>query len=218
MSQRSLRASTSSPSVGSSRKRISGSLIRAMAMLRRLCQPPDSLPAFLPRTSVRSNRSVSSSSFRCRFSLEKPWTPHISVRFSFTVRPGATAVSCGDTPMMFLTSAASLAILLPSRKASPPVGFVRQESILIVVVFPAPLTPSRENSSPRSTLRSRPSTAVRFLYFFVSPTVLMASIPVPPHIHSVSLHAEQDSLRLHASAPFPAAETAFSENRCFSPR
>ena len=50
-SQRSLRASTSSPSVGSSRKRISGSLISAMAILSLRCHPPDNLPAFFLLTA-----------------------------------------------------------------------------------------------------------------------------------------------------------------------
>ena len=41
VSHKSLRARTSSPNVGSSRKSICGSLIRAIAMLNLRCQPPD---------------------------------------------------------------------------------------------------------------------------------------------------------------------------------
>ena len=62
--------------------------------------------------------------------------------------------------MQFLTAAVSVTTLRPSRRASPLSGRVRQDSILMVVVFPAPLTPSRANSSPCRTVRSRPSTAV----------------------------------------------------------
>ena len=59
-----------------------------------------------------------------------------------------TAVSCGETAISDFTAVASVRILLPFRKASPLVGCVRQHSILIVVVFPAPFTPSKENNSP----------------------------------------------------------------------
>ena len=42
----------------------------------------------------------------------------------------------------------SRVMLQPEMMASPSVGRVRQESILMAVVLPAPLMPKRENSSP----------------------------------------------------------------------
>ena len=65
-----------------------------------------------------------------------------------TVRFGATAVSCGDTPIIRFTSPGCEAMLFPPSSASPDVGEVRHESIFIVVVLPAPFTPSSANSSP----------------------------------------------------------------------
>lgn len=44
--------------------------------------------------------------------------------------------------MQFLTAAVSVTTLRPSSRASPLSGRVRQDSILMVVVFPAPLTPA----------------------------------------------------------------------------
>ena len=175
-SHSSLRAITSRPRVGSSRKRICGSLTRAMAMLSLRCQPPDSLPALRWSTWERSRRRVSSSIFALRFSRERPCTPHINSRFSRTVSPGATAVSWGDTAMMDFTASGLRRMLAPQRKASPPVGAARQESIFIVVVFPAPFTPSREKSSPAFIVRLSPSTAVTSLYFFVRFSMRIASV------------------------------------------
>ena len=89
-----------------------------------------------------------------------------------TESPDATAVSCGDTAISDFTSPLSRQMLFPSKSASPSVGSVRQESIFIVVVFPAPFTPRSENSSPSLIQRDRLSTASVSLYFFVSETAL----------------------------------------------
>ena len=42
-------------------------------------------------------------------------------------------------------------MLAPESAASPSVGLVRQQSMRMVVVFPAPFTPSSAKSSPFST-------------------------------------------------------------------
>ena len=162
-SHSSLRASTSRPRVGSSRNKISGSEIRAMAMLSRRCQPPDSFPALRDRTVSSPSFSDSAAIFPAVSALDMPWMPAISARFSRTLSSGATAVSWGETAMMDFTSSLSRRMLLPFNSASPPLGRVRQESILMVVVLPAPFTPKRENSSPSPMARLRRSTAVRSL-------------------------------------------------------
>ena len=102
--------------------------------------------------------------------------PQISSKFSFTVKFGATAVSCGDTPISCFTCSASFIMLYPPTMASPFVGFVKQESILITVVFPAPFTPSSENNSPCRMSNVTLSTAVIFLYCFTRSMVLIACI------------------------------------------
>ena len=68
---------------------------------------------------------------------------HHASATSFTVRLGATAVSWGETPMYCLACSRALVMLYPPTRASPEVGWVSPVRSLIVVVFPAPLTPSR---------------------------------------------------------------------------
>ena len=83
--------------------------------------------------------------------------------------------------MRDLTSAVSCTTLLPSIIASPAVGRVTHESIFIVVVFPAPLTPKSANNSPSLISSDSPSTAVTSLYFLVNPTVFIAfSVLISP--------------------------------------
>src|SRR5215467_12179069 len=53
----------------------------------------------------------------------------------------------------------SLPTRTPSISASPELGRIRQASILVVVVFPAPFGPSRPRTSPALTSRLRRSTA-----------------------------------------------------------
>ena len=53
-----------------SRKRIWGSPMSAMAILSRRCQPPDNLPAFLPKIVSKPNCRASAAVF-CRFFLLK---------------------------------------------------------------------------------------------------------------------------------------------------
>ena len=103
-----------------------------------------------------------------------PWTLHMKERFSLTLNEGATAVSWGETPILSLTRRGEVMMLSPDTMASPPDGLVRVDSIFIVVVFPAPLTPNRANNSPSIISRSRLSTAVRSLYFLVRPLVVIA--------------------------------------------
>ena len=133
--------------------------------------PPESV--FARELSTSSSRKSCVISFmRCSvFSFENPNIPAMSARFSLTVRFSATAVSCGEIPTSCFTAALSLDVLCPQMNASPAVGAERHVSMRIVVVLPAPFTPSSEKSSPCSTVRSRLFTAVFSLYFFVSPFV-----------------------------------------------
>jgi len=60
----------------------------------------------------------------------------------------------------------------PAISAVPLVGSIRQLSMLMVVVLPAPLGPSRLKISPRSTLKEMPRTAS------LSPNVLRRSLAI----------------------------------------
>src|SRR5947209_19216819 len=57
------------------------------------------------------------------------------------------------------TSSRSLTTSWPATAAEPDVGLARVQSMLIVVVFPAPLGPRKPNTSPVATSKSTPLTA-----------------------------------------------------------
>jgi hypothetical protein len=65
---------------------------------------------------------------------------------------------------------------MPSMKALPDVGAMRQQSILTVVVLPAPFGPRRPNTSPSLIDSVRFSTAVMLLNFLVSSLVSIIAI------------------------------------------
>lgn len=102
--------------------------------------------------------------------------PAMSSRFSRTLRCSATAVCCGETLMRSLILAPSVSTDLPSTYESPLVGRVNPVSIDIVVVLPAPFTPSSAKKLPCSTTRFSSSTALVPPYRFVRCTVRIASM------------------------------------------
>src|SRR4030067_1207297 len=71
-------------------------------------------------------------------------------------------------PMDFRTCVASLTMSNPFTLAVPEVGLRMVQSIEIVVVFPAPLGPSKPKISPDSTAMFSSSTAVSEFNDFVS--------------------------------------------------
>jgi hypothetical protein len=87
----------------------------------------------------------------------RPW----KYRFSQTVS-WRSRVFCWETiPLSCLARAGCAAISTPARNARPDVGTTRVVSIPAVVVFPAPLGPSRPKISPDRTSRLRWSTAAK---------------------------------------------------------
>ena len=72
----------------------------------------------------------------------------------------STETACGTYPMARRTPTASVVMEKPATRASPDVGGNSVVSILIVVVLPAPLEPSKPKTSPALTERVRASTAV----------------------------------------------------------
>src|SRR5436309_11961249 len=70
------------------------------------------------------------------------------------------------TPRSCRALCGSLVTLCPLTNASPEVGAIRVHSILIVVVFPAPLGPSKPKTSPFLTLKETSLSAITVLGFF----------------------------------------------------
>ena len=84
-------------------------------------------------------------------------------------------------------------------------GRSRVESRLIVVVFPAPLGPSRPKNSPVSMRRSRESTAVKLSNFFVRFFVSIISV------HFLSFVCKFHSIILEKKRHFNNSEMFFTE-------
>src|SRR6059058_5859430 len=61
--------------------------------------------------------------------------------------------------MLRRTSSRSPTTSCPATDAAPAVGLASVQSMLIVVVFPAPLGPRKPNTSPVATSKSTPLTA-----------------------------------------------------------
>ena len=82
-----------------------------------------------------------------------------NTRFSRAVMSGYTAMSCGTTPITAFTASGAVTTELPSTSASPAEGRSRQLSMLMVVLLPAPLGPSRLKISPLSMPKLTSATA-----------------------------------------------------------
>jgi hypothetical protein len=84
-----------------------------------------------------------------------------SWRFSKIVRRGKMCRPSGEwaSPKETILWAGTPLRGLPSKRTLPEVGFRRPESVLSVVVLPAPLVPMRVTTWPASTLKEMPLTA-----------------------------------------------------------
>src|SRR3954467_11178300 len=67
---------------------------------------------------------------------------------------------CGTTASCARARTGSRVTSTPPMRATPAVGRTRVVSIPMVVVFPAPLGPSRPNTSPGDAAKDTPSTAL----------------------------------------------------------
>src|SRR3989338_8534850 len=76
-------------------------------------------------------------------------------------------MACGTTPMAFLTAFCAFTQSKPITFAAPLVGLIRVESILISVVLPAPLGPSRPKVSPSAIVNETSLSAARVPYFLM---------------------------------------------------
>ena len=171
-----LRLRGSSPAVGSSRKRMRGSLRRLEARSSRRRIPPEYVRAGRSPASTRSKRS-SNSPARCRASArERPnRRPNIS-RFSRPVRISSTAANCPVRPSNSRTAAGSRATSSPRTSARPESGTSSVARTRTRVVLPAPLGPSRPNTAPSGTTRSTPASATVAPKRLVTPSTRAAGV------------------------------------------
>mmetsp|Transcript_11084 Transcript_11084/g.28032 ORF Transcript_11084/g.28032 Transcript_11084/m.28032 type:complete len:210 (-) Transcript_11084:1099-1728(-) len=157
-SQSSRRDEGSIPLVGSSKNTSGASPISDVAThSRRFCPPLSwSHRAWVfsvsPRDWSSSGISVSG--------LREPRTAQKSCMCSWTVSSGYMGLSCGQMARFHLTRSISFSTDAPMTYALPEVMGIIPVRQLIAVLFPAPLCPSRANSSPRRTDRLIWSTAL----------------------------------------------------------
>ncbi|VVB66618.1 Uncharacterised protein [Candidatus Gugararchaeum adminiculabundum] len=95
-------------------------------------------------------------------------------RFSMGVSSPKSANSCGTTPILARTNAASSFMSKDATRATPSLGVMSVVSIFMVVVLPAPFGPRKPKSSPFFMRRSMPSTAVKLPNFLVRPVQSIA--------------------------------------------
>ena len=81
------------------------------------------------------------------------------MRFSSAVSDRSRLGRWGTTAIRCLTATGLWRTSMPSTRTVPPVGRTRVVIIPMVVVLPAPLGPSRPNTSPRPTVKLIPATA-----------------------------------------------------------
>src|SRR5581483_6677752 len=91
------RSSTSTPAVGSSRNRISGSCASALAIITRRFMPPDSVMILSLRLS-QSDRSRSTFSQNAAFAA-RPNRPRLKVTVAQTDSKVSVVSSCGTRPI-----------------------------------------------------------------------------------------------------------------------
>jgi hypothetical protein len=88
-----------------------------------------------------------------------PWYAAWKTRFCRAVSARSRLGRWGTTDSRLRAVTGSAATSTPATLAVPDVGSTRVVRTPIVVVFPAPLGPSRPKTSPRSTANEIPSTA-----------------------------------------------------------
>ena len=160
-SQSSERLRGSSPVVGSSRNSTGGLASRLTARSRRRRIPPEYDLTCLLAASVSENCSSSSSPRRASSRRPMPYNPPIMRMFSRPDRISSTVAACPVRPMLRRTASGSAMTSCPAMRAVPLVGGDSVVIMRTVVVFPAPLGPSRPRTEPWPTVKLTPSTAVK---------------------------------------------------------
>src|SRR5213593_21010 len=103
---------------------------------------------------------------------------------------------------------------MPSIRMEPDVGSRTLSTILMVVVFPAPLGPSKPTISLRSTSNEIPSTAIVFPYFFdrfsTESTLGIVTVYSPPNLGGELRESDHSPLQL----PLPQQPLDTSVHSC----
>ena len=168
----SMRASGSSPAVGSSRKMTGGFPMRLIAMSRRRRMPPEyvdtlRLPASVSEKRLSRPSAIVPGSLRCLSLATR-------TRFSRPLRISSTAANCPVRLMDSRTPAACVATSKPLTRAVPLSALSSVERIFTTVVLPAPFGPSSAKMLPRATSKSTPRSTRSSWYDFSRPCTWIA--------------------------------------------
>jgi hypothetical protein len=96
-----------------------------------------------------------------RFARGTPYSFEKMIRFSSTLSSVSLVIAWGMTPIERRTPSACFATSNPATRPMPLVGGSSVVSMRISVDLPAPLGPSKPNTSPGCTANDTPSTAVK---------------------------------------------------------
>ena len=180
-SQNSRRVMGSTPDVGSSRNRISGSCISEQASASRCLKPSGSSSVAWEAMLVKAKASLMRRIFSFCARPRRPYTPEKKRRFCSTVRLPYRENFCAIYPRCWRALPELTFRSISSTSALPDVGTSRPHIILKVVDFPAPFGPSRPKISPRFTEKLTLSVAAKSPNFLVRD---LASITVSPGVPS----------------------------------
>ncbi len=153
------RAVGSSPRVGSSRRRTLGLCRRHLASSRRLFIPPEYLDVGIWAQSPSPTNLIIAS---IRWALSTRGMSYSAAwisRFSHPVSFSSRLTSWKRIPISLFTRSDCRDTSWPFIETFPEVGFNRDDSIRMRVVFPAPLGPKKPKVSPSPIFRLTPSTA-----------------------------------------------------------
>ena len=131
---------------------MSGSWLRALAIITRRFIPPDRVMILASRLS-HSDRSFRICSIRAGFP-GLPNRPRLKVTVASTVSKASVVSSCGTRPIFIRAARKSLRMSWPSATTVPVVALTMPQMIEIRVVLPAPFGPNRAKISPLSMVRS----------------------------------------------------------------
>ena len=143
---------TSTPALGSSRNSTCGSCDSAFAISSRRFIPPDSVITRLFFLS-HSDRSLSTFSMCARLT-GLPNRPRLNDTVFHTDSNASVVSSCGTSPISERAARYAATMSCPPTVTRPLVAVTMPQMMLISVVLPAPLGPSRPKISPRRISRS----------------------------------------------------------------
>mmetsp|Transcript_39672 Transcript_39672/g.125249 ORF Transcript_39672/g.125249 Transcript_39672/m.125249 type:complete len:225 (+) Transcript_39672:423-1097(+) len=149
----------SMPEVGSSRKRVREPPSSATARHSLRFWPPESAPARTLARSCSPTRCRARATSTARSPPLSPRSRPKSVRCCVGESSSQMVFTCWQTPIDVRMARSSAESERPSMVASPAVGGTSPVSIEIVVVFPAPLEPSRQVMASGGSCSESPSTA-----------------------------------------------------------